>query len=286
MSTTNSTMLDTTKLCSRCRESFPATAEYFYFDKQRKQFRSKCRKCIKDYSSELYSKPKEHYQLGDTKTCSTCDQAFLATTDFFYFDKRRKRLHRDCIQCVNTYNRLYYETHKEPRLIRSRAYNLENKEAKATRDKAYILANKEYVRDWHKTYYLNNKERELARSAAWAQENKAYVLERARAWRKATPGRQSAKETRRRARRAGVAINDFTDEQWQTLLKCSNYRCAYCPSDCPECRNKTHELTRDHITAITKGGDNTLHNIVVACRSCNAKKHTNPAPHYVQPLLL
>ena len=65
--------------------------------------------------------------------------------------------------------------------------------------------------------------------------------------------------------------------------------CLYCTHYNPTCRlcpKGTHKLTVDHITAVTKGGKSTLHNLVACCRSCNARKKISPAPLLVQPLLL
>lgn len=43
-----------------------------------------------------------------------------------------------------------------------------------------------------------------------------------------------------------------------------NGKCVYC--------NSTNDITIDHIVPLTKNGTNSLHNLVLACRSCNSKK--------------
>jgi 5-methylcytosine-specific restriction endonuclease McrA len=44
------------------------------------------------------------------------------------------------------------------------------------------------------------------------------------------------------------------------------YHCAYCTIDCTEC------ATIDHVIPLSKGGGNTLDNLVIACYSCNIRK--------------
>ena len=54
---------------------------------------------------------------------------------------------------------------------------------------------------------------------------------------------------------------------WQT--KVSTGLCFYCS------RKKTSkELTMDHITPLTRGGQSTKGNIVAACKDCNTKKRS------------
>jgi HNH endonuclease len=91
---------------------------------------------------------------------------------------------------------------------------------------------------------------------------------------------------RRRANIMGAAINDFTDAQWEEMKAAYGYRCVYCPTHCKACKNKTHKLTPDHITPLSKGGDNTASNIVPACLPCNKKKNRYAVLKPVQPVLL
>lgn len=71
----------------------------------------------------------------------------------------------------------------------------------------------------------------------------------------------------RRARLAGCAQNDLTPGQWNLLKLVFNNRCAYCLAVC----SNPHQ---DHIVPISRGGDNTLTNVVPSCGSCNDKKGT------------
>lgn len=75
-----------------------------------------------------------------------------------------------------------------------------------------------------------------------------------------------AADSRRRARLAGVEVNDFTAAHWDELLAEHSHSCAYCGvTGVP--------LERDHVIALSKGGPHTKSNIVPACRACNGSKN-------------
>ena len=60
---------------------------------------------------------------------------------------------------------------------------------------------------------------------------------------------------------------DLTGKDWIDILSVFNNSCAYCGAKV--------SLTRDHVIPVSKGGINTKHNIVPACKSCNSSKHNN-----------
>ncbi len=98
-------------------------------------------------------------------------------------------------------------------------------------------------------------------------------------WRKDHPEKVAAYRIGRRARKAHAPVNDFTAEQWLEVQEAFAHRCAYCG------KRAKGRLTQDHISALGPEGPHTLHNIVPACRSCNAKKSTGPPLVPIQPLL-
>jgi 5-methylcytosine-specific restriction endonuclease McrA len=59
----------------------------------------------------------------------------------------------------------------------------------------------------------------------------------------------------------------FTNEQWQERLAEYNYCCAYCYQQFP-----VEDLTIDHMIPLSRGGTNTIDNLVPACKSCNSRK--------------
>lgn len=57
------------------------------------------------------------------------------------------------------------------------------------------------------------------------------------------------------------------------------YHCAYCTKDCEELS------TIDHIVPLSKGGGNTLDNLVMACYRCNQQKGNLSLSEF-KPLML
>jgi len=101
----------------------------------------------------------------------------------------------------------------------------------------------------------------------WYSDNKERAKANVRAWQKANPEKRRLharpSEHRRRARLKG-ATGSFTSQEWSELVKAYNNRCAYC--------KKRKKLTVDHIIPLSKGGTNTIENIVPACGGCNSRK--------------
>jgi HNH endonuclease len=162
--------------------------------------------------------------------------------------------------------------HKRAIQRKSTAKHAEKGRANAKRQRARLLAADP---EYDKHYYAANIEKRRAISAASAKRH---------------PDRVNATIAKRLARIRGAKRNDVTPAQRQLVLAVANGRCAYCPyyhPGCQLCAKGAHKgLTVDHITAVAVGGDNTLHNLVACCRSCNCKKRTRPNPIPVQPLLL
>ena len=165
----------------------------------------------------------------------------------------------------------YYAAHREADLAASAAYNLANKSAISARKAAHYLAHREALR----------ASRRVARAA-----NPDKGSRRVSAWRSRHPQKYCFQQARHRAAKRNAPLHDFTDTQWLAMLAHYEHRCVYCKPTCQACARKTHELTQDHITPLSKGGSHTLANIVPACRSCNSSKQAGPVPSPVQPLLL
>lgn len=64
------------------------------------------------------------------------------------------------------------------------------------------------------------------------------------------------------------------------LFRRDGYMCMYCGA-----QHATHELTRDHIIPISKGGLDIWSNVVSACRSCNTRKGSRTPERASMPLL-
>lgn len=60
-----------------------------------------------------------------------------------------------------------------------------------------------------------------------------------------------------------------TTQQWVSRCEYYGWKCAYCSA--PLTR---HTVEIDHVIPVADGGSGWASNLVPACRSCNAKKHT------------
>jgi 5-methylcytosine-specific restriction endonuclease McrA len=79
-------------------------------------------------------------------------------------------------------------------------------------------------------------------------------------WRALNPAQRLAQVHRRRSRLNG----EFTPTEWNALLAEYDYSCGYCRS--------RENITVDHRTPISRGGTNTIANLIPACLSCNSRK--------------
>lgn len=72
---------------------------------------------------------------------------------------------------------------------------------------------------------------------------------------------RNAQHKRRIQKQCGTGI---TNEQWNSILRDYNFRCAYC--------GVQGNMTIDHVMPLSKGGEHSAENIVPACAGCNSKK--------------
>ena len=160
----------------------------------------------------------------------------------------------------------YQATHRVELNAKARARHAANPEKRNETTRIRRRANPEKHRAHNATYYAKHPE--------------VFRLKHAKL-RAAQPELFQAYWARRRASKRGVRINDLSTAQIQEIKQAAGFLCAYCGKKFP-----ANKLTIDHIIPLIAHGDNTLHNVTVACKSCNSKKHTGPPLKQVQPLLL
>lgn len=77
------------------------------------------------------------------------------------------------------------------------------------------------------------------------------------------------------ARRAG-AKGQITPEQWRRLLRRHRFLCFYCGAKLVPANR-----TLDHKLPLSRGGTNTIDNVVPACRPCNQRKMSLTAREFL-----
>jgi hypothetical protein len=188
---------------------------------------------------------------------------------------REKRL-----EYLREWKRANRLAHPEKVRAQARAYQTAHPVQHRAYRKAYRQTHPEQVRKHKRLAHL----RHGPQRCAYSRHYYATHLEQGRTTRKtyrvAHPEIDQMKKRRRRAQKAGAPRNDLTHAQWIEIQETQDHRCYYCHV---RCKGK---LTQDHLTPLSQGGSHTLHNVIGACRRCNAKKFTGPPLTPVQPLLL
>jgi len=69
-------------------------------------------------------------------------------------------------------------------------------------------------------------------------------------------------------KRRGESTPSLSHQEWKECLIFFGGECAYCGST----PRKNKRLTKDHLEAVSKGGETSQDNIVPACSSCNNSK--------------
>ena len=119
------------------------------------------------------------------------------------------------------------------------------------------------------------RQREYSRSYEQRPDRKA-----ARKAQQRTPRYRERARTRAHRRRA---LGIIPDGWWDARLAAQGGRCCYCVKPF----NKTgRKPTVEHIIPVSKGGNNDVRNLAIACKSCNSTRGNRPPPVPVSGLLV
>jgi len=172
-----------------------------------------------------------------------------------------------CRACKRARSLAYYSKHREEMLPQAREWKANNSERVARGRAAYRQANLEREREHDRQRDATKKR---AKDRRYRAKHRAELAAKQRAyWRQRYAGDPEyfiEQRERRLARKMGAKVSDFTVRQWELVKLFYGFRCAYCG-----CTPAV--LHREHVIPLARGGDHTLHNIVPACASCNARKH-------------
>jgi 5-methylcytosine-specific restriction endonuclease McrA len=115
------------------------------------------------------------------------------------------------------------------------------------------------VRRWSKSH---PEQRRAAKRLYYARHREQHKIVMA-AYHNAHPEVLQAKSSAYRAR-ARAAKGRFTSAEWHALVERYDGKCAY--------RGEAGPLQVDHRTPLTRGGANSIDNVLPACAKCNAEK--------------
>jgi 5-methylcytosine-specific restriction endonuclease McrA len=136
------------------------------------------------------------------------------------------------------------------------------------RGRAYRTAHPEVARQQRVSSKKAHPEKHRRRKVAYRKAHPEKSRKRTAAYSKAHPEKVRQRDARRRARKIGAPVCDFTAAQWQDMKTLYQNRCVYCGKG-------KQRLTQDHVIPLSRGGSHTWDNIVPACASCNRSKWTN-----------
>jgi 5-methylcytosine-specific restriction endonuclease McrA len=128
----------------------------------------------------------------------------------------------------------------------------------------WIKRNAEKAREAMRRWRAAHPEERNADRRAFYQRHRAEELAKSAQYHRDHPevGRASWQNYRARKR---AAAGSFTAAEWLALVEQYGGRCAYC--------GESTALEADHRVPLSRGGTNTIDNILPACRVCNARKH-------------
>jgi 5-methylcytosine-specific restriction endonuclease McrA len=124
--------------------------------------------------------------------------------------------------------------------------------------------NAEKAREAMRRWRERHPEAHRAENAAYYERHAEQVSARIAAYHRANPAVVRAKSQRHRALRL-AAEGAFTAQEWTDLVATHDGRCAYC--------REAGTLEPDHRIALSRGGSNSIDNILPSCHRCNARKH-------------
>jgi len=109
--------------------------------------------------------------------------------------------------------------------------------------------------------YQKNKEKRKAYAAAWQKANPDKFKQYQSISKKRNKQAIAADTRRRNARRKANGVFAIAKKE---LIRLSQGPCFYCGS--------LELITIDHVVAISRGGTDSIGNLVPACKSCNSQK--------------
>lgn len=195
---------------------------------------------------------------NQTKICTRChtDKALSE----FYFNNYKQKHKSECKACEAIRGKEYYKKNTEKVAVRGKEWRENNKERKAATNKEWNIANAERISIQKKQYNALNKEKNVARGKAYRQ----------------TPMGKAVNKNSKHKRRTIERKGDVTTQQLLELQQNAK-GCYWC-----ECSLKNKAVHIDHYVALSRGGEHTLSNLVVACATCNIQKHAKDPIYFAE----
>ena len=209
-----------------------------------------------------------------TKKCTKCGEE----KELVEFSKDKNRIDGFCPQCkvcTKLYKQIYYIENKDKVKEKLKlAYQKRRGTSPARKLGTYTA---EVIRKYKHEWYIKNKDKIAISSmnAYQKQKNdptfKQKHVEYAKEYRGNNLDIRREHEQRRRAKKKGVVIEKFTNEE---IYERDGYICNIC--DAPIDRTLKHpdpmSVSLDHVVPLDKGGSHTRDNVHTTHLHCNLRK--------------
>jgi len=261
--------------CKQCHSEYYKSKSYSKYGKE-KQIRHDlengnrlCNKCKEEKCLEDFSKNKKCKQ-GRERTCKECVNRSR--------DSRRKELNEKKRQYyIENRDRIIEKYHKT-KVLKDKTFKIcvdckkekpwddfikqrrVCKPCENERQRKYRQQNKEKFKKIYKEYREENRVKILQSQKKWRDNNKGEYQKN---WRAENKEKCAEYKHKRRMRKLNNGRNDLTELQIKELKQRIPF-CIICGDD--------EDLVLDHKMPLSKGGENTLSNITILCRSCNSSK--------------
>lgn len=233
------------KICTRCKQSFPATVYWFPTRKKPNgrygfNLRENCRKCATARKVESARRNPETYKAISKRW-----------RDNGGGEKLREKYATD-------------EEYRQKRIQDTLDYQKNNPEKVNAKNSRWMKNNPERAKAIRKRTYEKNKDKRNRHNQEYNL--RPEVKERKRMWDRMNydPIKAKAKAAKRRA--LGT-VSVYTIRE---MLAEQENKCAYCGID------MGNKPTLEHILAVENGGTNDRENLCMVCYHCNSSKKDIP----------
>lgn len=168
----------------------------------------------------------------------------------------------------SAYKANYDATHRD----QAKAYKNLNRKNRKAKSAARYVANRARILARVKAHSAANKIRLAAYQRDYYSKNTEKVEVRSKVYREANPERKWHCENRRRVRKYGNGGSHTLDEVQEKFANLGS-ACFYC--------GQPGKLTIDHDIPISRGGTDSIDNILPSCQPCNSRKNTKTAQEYL-----
>jgi 5-methylcytosine-specific restriction endonuclease McrA len=175
------------------------------------------------------------------RRCKACEQ-YRPISEYSKSPKRIDGLNAKCYACRSADYKEYRK-----RVPRDKEKAREYAREYAKRRPPLTLKQKQARAAFRRDHYQRNKEK-------MALQHKDYLRRH--------PGKNSEQASLYRLRSKNQGVFIFTEKD---IRKLSRATCAYCGA--------SGKMSIDHVMPVSKGGRNSIGNLLPACRTCNSEKH-------------